>query len=194
MWYFNNYQDDSVFDDDDQDLSSIASADTSMSSLARFDTSLTSKSGTLPRRWKPPVSESVEGLSVTDGSFSSYFSLPRRLFRSEVNLHKADSQATLRSERSKVQLQSDWQEEDKLEPGLFGLLEDPGVLRLEFSDYPDSVFETEEAQDILDLRHHQDITHNSKDWIRKSYDELDVDSNRTEIIYNRVSSGKQGKA
>ena len=187
MWYFNNYQDDSVFDDEDQDLSSIASADTSMSSLASVDTSMRSISGTLPRRWKPPVTESVEGLSVTDGSFSSYFSLPRRLFRSEVNLHKADSQATLRSERSKVQLQPDWQEEDKLEPGLFGLLEDPGVLRLEFSDYPDSVFETE------DLRHNQDITHNSKDWIRKSYDELDVDSNRTEIIYNRVRSEEQGQ-
>ena len=194
VWYFNNYQDDSVFDDDDQDLSSIASADTSMSSLASVDTSMTSISGTLPPRWKSPVYESVEaveGLSVPDGSFSSYFSLPRRLFRSEANLHKSESQAALRSERNKVQLASDWQDEDKLEPGVFGLLEDPGVLRLDFSDYPESVFETQEVEDMLGPRH-QDLAHNSKDWIRKSYDELDVDNKRTEIIYNRVREGEQG--
>ena len=165
-----------------------------MSSLASVDTSMTSISGTLPPRWKSPVYESVEaveGLSVPDGSFSSYFSLPRRLFRSEANLHKTESQAALRSERNKVQLASDWQDEDKLEPGLFGLLEDPGVLRLDFSDYPESVFETQEVEDMLGPRH-QDLAHNSKDWIRKSYDELDVDNKRTEIIYNRVREGEQG--
>lgn len=135
--------------------------------------------------------ESVEGLSVTDGSFSSYFSLPRRLFRSEANLHKSDTQGTLRAERNKVLLPPDWQDEEKLDPGLFGLLEDPGVLRLDFSDYPDSVFEAEEAEDVFDPSH-QDIANNSKDWIRKSYDELDVDSNRTEIHYNRASYKEKG--
>ena len=76
-----------------------------------------------------------------------------------------------------------FKDEDKLEPGLFGLIEDPGVLRLNFDDYPDSVYDiAENAED------HSDTT-NNKDWIRKSYDELDVDTNRTEteIVYNRAS-------
>ena len=119
--------------------------------------------------------ESVDGESVTDGSLHSYLSLPRRLFRSELNLYKSSSQATLAP---------DWREEDKLDPGLFGLLDDPGVLRLDFDDYPDSVYVTEEEN--FD-RPGSDVSSN-KDWIRKSYDELDVDTNRTEIeiVYNRV--------
>ena len=189
VWYFNNYQEDAVFDDD------VSSIDQSIDfSLADTDTTMSTTSsvfGTLPRGRKQRMEDSIDGHSLLDGSLHSYFSLPRRLFRSDVNLYKSGSQANLRADKNKVLLPHDWQDEDKLEPGLFGLLEDPGVLRLDFTDYPDSVYVTDtgDHMDCPDL----DITGN-KDWIRKSYDELDVDTNRTdiEIVYNRTMSQSTG--
>ena len=37
-------------------------------------------------------------------------------------------------------LPPDWREEEEFQPGLWGALEQPGVLSLPFTDYPDTVF------------------------------------------------------
>ena len=119
--------------------------------------------------------------SVTDGSLSSYFgTLPRatkRLFKSELSLYKSDS--NLKLDKYKFLLPDDWIDEDKFDPGQFGLVEDPGVLRFEFDDYPDSVYESmSDVTDGMEDNHSRDL-----DWIRKSYEGLDLERNRGDTSY-----------
>lgn len=119
--------------------------------------------------------------SVTDGGLSSYFgTLPKatkRLFKSELNLYKSDS--NLRLDKYKFVLPDDFKDEDKFDPGLLGLVEDPGVMRFEFDDYPDSVYES--GPDDMDGI--QDHLRREHEWIRKSYEELDLDLNRGDCDY-----------
>merc|ERR1719206_800369 len=75
------------------------------------------------------------------------------------------------------------------DPGQFGILDDPGVLSLDFDDYPDSVFgdvgdSIPEHWTVLSggvpiLEHHR----REQEWIRKSYEELDLDLNRGDFSY-----------
>ena len=123
--------------------------------------------------WSDPFEETLkDDESVTDGGLSSYFgTLPKatkRLFKSDLNLYKSDS--NLRLDKLKVALPEDWFEDDKFDPGLFGLLEDPGVLRLEFDDYPDTVWQNNPNIENIGIESHE--------WIRKSYDCLDLDIER----------------
>ena len=174
VWY--NDQGDLMLDDN------VSSTDQSDNlSMAYTETSLSSVFGKLTRGRKPPASKSE---SVTDGYFNSYFSLPRRLFKSELNLYNSSRQATLRCDEGLPVLASGFSKEENLDPGFFGLIDDPGVLRLHFDDYPDSVYVTENFD-----RPDFEVTSN-KDWIRKSYDELDININRAdvEVLYNRVAS------
>jgi len=114
--------------------------------------------------------------SVTDGSISSYFgTLPRatrRLFQSELSLYKSES--NLKLDKYKFILPDDWMDEEKFDPGQYGLVEDPGVLRFEFDDYPDSVYES--MTDVIDGV--QDTYGRDLDWLRKSCEDLDLDMNR----------------
>ena len=122
--------------------------------------------------------DEVDDESVTDGGFSSYFgTLPKatkRLFKSELSLYKSDS--NLRLDKIKFSLPENWRDEEMFDPGQFGLLDDPGVLRLDFDDYPDSVF-----SDVVDSipEHHR----REQEWIRKSYEELDLDLNGRDCSY-----------
>ena len=97
-----------------------------------------SSSTSLPRL--PRVEEPFNSGDVTDGSFSSYFgTLPRatrKLFQSEYYLNKWDSNTKL----DRVVLPDNWRDEDTFDPGVFGLLDNPGVLRTDFDDYPESVY------------------------------------------------------
>ena len=111
------------------------------------DTSLSSASFlslSMPRLTKEIIIDS--DADATDGSISSYFgTLPkatRRLFRSDLYLNK--SETNLRQHK----LPDNWLQEDVFDPGLFGLLENPGVLRMDFDDYPDSVFESMEQSNV----------------------------------------------
>ena len=173
VWY--NDQENMI----DDKVSSIDQSDNL--SMEYTETSLASVFGTLTRGRKPPASKSE---SVTDGYFNSYFSLPRRLFKSELNLYNSPRQVTLRCDKGLPVLASGFTQEENLDPGYFGLIDDPGVLRIDFDDYPDSVYVTENFD-----RPDFEVTSN-KDWIRKSYDELDININRAnvEILYNRVAS------
>ena len=79
---------------------------------------------------------------ATDGSFSSYFgTLPRatrKLFKSELYLYKSESQ--LNKEKARLLLPDNWRDDEVFDPGQFGLLDNPGVIRMDFDDYPDSVW------------------------------------------------------
>jgi len=122
--------------------------------------------------------DEVEDESVTDGGFSSYFgTLPKatkRLFKSELSLYKSDS--NLRLDKIKFSLAENWRDEEIFDPGQFGLLDDPGVLRLDFDDYPDSVYDH-----VVDSI--PDYHRGEQEWIRKSYEELDLDLNRGDCSY-----------
>ena len=95
----------------------------------------------LPRLHKDDDTSALLYDDATDGSFSSYFgTLPRatrKLFKSELYLNKSESQ--LNKEKLKFVLPDNWRDEESFDPGLFGLLDNPGVLRMDFDDYPDEV-------------------------------------------------------
>ena len=67
-------------------------------------------------------------------------------------------------------------DEEDLDPGKFGLYLDPGVIRLEFDDYPDNVIQQEDSPDCLQPR--RDSL--GRDWIRRSCEELELDMGKTE--------------
>ena len=66
-------------------------------------------------------------------------------------------------------------DDEDVDPGKFGLYLDPGVIRLEFDDYPDSVIQQEDSPDFLQPR--RDSL--GRDWIRRSCEEL-LDMGKTE--------------
>ena len=43
------------------------------------------------------------------------------------------------------------------DPGMFGLLENPGVLRMEFDDYPDTCYNRDTEETIRNLPGEQDV-------------------------------------
>ena len=104
-------------------------------------------SSSLPRLHKDDDTSPLLDDDATDGSFfgpfleGSYFgTLPRatrKLFKSELYLSKSESQ--LHKERTKFVLPDNWRDDDIFDPGQFGLLDIPGVLRMDFDDYPDEV-------------------------------------------------------
>ena len=55
-----------------------------------------------------------------------------------IYLHKSDS--NLKLDKIKFTFPENWRDEEMFDPRQFGLLDDPGVLRLDFDDYSDSVF------------------------------------------------------
>ena len=104
-------------------------------------------SSSLPRLHKDDDTSPLLDDDATDGSFfgpfleGSYFgTLPRatrKLFKAELYLSKSESQ--LHKERTKFVLPDNWRDDDIFDPGQFGLLDIPGVLRMDFDDYPDEV-------------------------------------------------------
>ena len=105
-------------------------------------------SSSLPRLHKDDDTSPLLYDDATDGSFSSYFgTLPRatrKLFKSELYLSKSESQ--LNKERPKFVLPDNWRDDDMFDPGQFGLLDIPGVLRMDFDDYPDEVTGNKEEE------------------------------------------------
>ena len=75
-------------------------------------------------------------------------------------------------------------DEEDLDPGKFGLYLDPGVIRLEFDDYPDSVIQQEDSPDFLQPG--RDSL--GRDWIRRSCEELELDMGKTEKQQENVQT------
>ena len=105
-------------------------------------------SSSLPRLHKDGDTSPLLYDDVTDGTFSSYFgTLPRatrKLFKPELYLSKSESQ--LNKDRQKFVLPDNWRDDDVFDPGQFGLLDNPGVLRMDFDDYPDVVMGNKEEE------------------------------------------------
>lgn len=105
-------------------------------------------SSSLPRLHKDGDTSPLLYDDATDGSFSSYFgTLPRatrKLFKPELYLSKSESQ--LNKDRLKFVLPDNWRDDDVFDPGQFGLIDNPGVLRMDFDDYPDAVTGNKEEE------------------------------------------------
>ena len=84
-------------------------------------------------------------------------------------------------------LPDNWLRDDVFDPGLFGLLENPGVLRLEFDDYPDSVLNHEHD-------HYDDLAGNAEEEHEDSPEEeeddmmMDADDERSLIAESFLES------
>ena len=84
-------------------------------------------------------------------------------------------------------LPDNWLRDDVFDPGLFGLLENPGVLRLEFDDYPDSVLNHEHD-------HYDDWAGNAEEEHEDSPEEeeddmmMDADDERSLIAESFLES------
>lgn len=106
----------------------------------------------LPRLNKSDDTSPLLYDDATDGSFSSYFgTLPRatrKLFKSELYLSKSESQ--LNKDKLKFLLPDNWRDDDIFDPGQFGLLDNPGVLRMDFDDYPDAVTGVREEEEVME--------------------------------------------
>ena len=107
----------------------------------------------LPRLHKSDDTSPLLYDDTTDGSFSSYFgTLPRatrKLFKSELYLSKSESQ--LNKDKLKFLLPDNWRDDNVFDPGQFGLLDNPGVLRMDFDDYPDAVTgDREEEEEVME--------------------------------------------
>ena len=74
------------------------------------------------------------------------------------------SSLKLECERSKTISESESESEEEFDPGLFGLLDNPGVVRFGCVDYPLAVTE-----------YSGDEHNTAPDWIRVSYDDLNLD-------------------
>ena len=73
--------------------------------------------------------------------------------------------------------ESESESEDDFDPGLFGLLDNPGVVRFDCVDYPLAVTE------------YSDDEHNTApDWIRVSYDDLNLDITTAGDIMEDINS------
>ena len=73
--------------------------------------------------------------------------------------------------------ESESESEEDFDPGLFGLLDNPGVVRFGCVDYPLAVTE------------YSDDEHNTApDWIRVSYDDLNLDINTAGDIMEDINS------
>ena len=105
-------------------------------------------SSSLPRLYKGGDTSPLLYDDATDGSLSSYFgTLPRatrKLFKPELYLSKSESQ--LNKDRLKFVLPDNWRDDDVFDPGQFGLIDNPGVLRMDFDDYPDAVTGNKEEE------------------------------------------------
>ena len=83
---------------------------------------------------------------------------------------------------SSLQVSESDSEEDEFHPELFGLLNNPGVMRFNFVDYPLEVSAYSDEEDLAASEHNTAL-----DWIRVSYDDLTLDSNTAD---NRISDRK----
>jgi len=68
----------------------------------------------------------------------------------------------------------DQNSEDEFEPEKFGLFSDPGVIRFEFDDYPDTVLEI--PKEMLEEEEGIGI---GSEWMRTSYEDLNLDIAKT---------------
>ena len=168
VWYFDK-------DGGDSESETIKNFDFGDDSITDMSTtssiySYMSSSTSLPRL--PRVEEPLNTGDVTDGSISSYFgTLPRatrKLFQSEYYLNKWDSNTKL----DRVVLPDNWRDDDTFDPGVFGLLDNPGVLRIEFDDYPESVYSQpmDEEDGIEEMYDEEDVYM----YMKKMYDEDNV--------------------
>jgi hypothetical protein len=82
-----------------------------------------------------------------------------QILRSQLKL---DADSSVSSSESSLN-ESDGESEDDFHPELFGLLDNPGVVRFGCLDYPLAVTEYSDDEDIADA---------APDWIRVSYDDL----------------------
>ena len=72
--------------------------------------------------------------------------------------------------------------EEDFDPGLFGILDNPGVVRFCCLDYPEEVSEYSDDEDLAASEHSS-----APDWIRVSYDDLTLDSKTTGDIHSNTS-------
>merc|ERR1712128_301396 len=89
----------------------------------------------------------------------------------DTNSSKTSSESSLNGSES--------ESEENFDPGLFGLLDNPGVVRFDCVDYPLAV--TEYSDDEY-IEHNTDL-----DWIRVSYDDLSLDINTAQDIKKDIN-------
>ena len=99
------------------------------------------------------------GNDAPDGLNVKIFENLSHIFKTHLKL---DADSSLSSSESSLD-DSDRESEDDFHPELFGLLDNPGVVRFGCLDYPLAVTEYGDAEDIADA---------APDWIKVSYDDL----------------------
>ena len=103
----------------------------------------------------------------TDGLNLKIFENLSHIFKTHLKL---DADSSLSSSESSLD-DSDRESEDDFHPELFGLLDNPGVVRFDCIDYPLAVTENRDDEDIADT---------APDWIRVSYDDLTMGKDTVE--------------
>ena len=73
--------------------------------------------------------------------------------------------------------------EEDFHPELFGILDNPGVVRFGCVDYPEEVSEYSDDEDLAASEHSS-----APDWIRLSYDTLNLDNNNTRDNLKNIPS------
>ena len=103
--------------------------------------------------------ENNAGNDAPDGLNMKVFGNLSHIFKTQLKLDTEYSKNALESSLD----ESDGESEDDFHPELFGLLDNPGVVRFGCLDYPLAVTEYGDAEDIADA---------APDWIKVSYDDL----------------------
>jgi hypothetical protein len=101
------------------------------------------------------------GNDAPDGLNMKIFENLSHILRSQLKL---DTDSSISGSESSHR-ESDGESEDDFHPELFGLLDNPGVVRFCCLDYPLAVTEYSDDRDIGDA---------ATDWIRVSYDDLTI--------------------
>ena len=113
------------------------------------------------------------GNDSLDGFSFKMFDPVSDIFKTNLPLGTNSSKTSSESSINESESES----EEDFDPGLFGLLDNPGVVRFGCVDYPLAVTE------------YSDDEHNTApDWIRVSYDDLNLDINTAGDIMKDINS------
>jgi hypothetical protein len=118
------------------------------------------------------------GKDATDGLDRKIFENLSHIFK---NHSKLDEDSSMSSSESSLN-ESERESEDEFHPELFGLLDNPGVVRFGDIDYPLAVTEYSDDEDI------SDAADAAPDWIRVSYDDLNMMKDTVKDSYIKMLS------
>jgi hypothetical protein len=108
------------------------------------------------------------GHDTPDGFGFKMFDSVHHIFKTKLSLDTNSSKSSSESSLNESESESD----DDFNPGLFGLLDNPGVVRFGCVDYPLAVTEYSDDEYLAVSEHNT-----APDWIRVSYDDLNLDIN-----------------